>query len=47
MGDHACITTVNSGRASSNPLSDSGEHSGYDGDKPVVEKEGKMEDDLV
>jgi hypothetical protein len=36
------ITAVDSGGASSNPLSDSGDHSGYDSDKPVAEKEGRM-----
>jgi hypothetical protein len=47
MGNHACVTAVDSSGALSNPLSDSGEHSGYGSDEPVAEKEGRMEDDLV
>jgi hypothetical protein len=47
IGDHAHVTAVDSARASGNPLSDSGEHSGHGGDEPVAEKEGRMEDDLV
>jgi hypothetical protein len=33
--------------ASSNPLSNSGDHSGHGGDEPVADKENMMEDDLV
>jgi hypothetical protein len=46
-GDHARVTAVNYGGASGNPHLDSGDHSGHDGDEPVADKEGRMEDDLV
>jgi hypothetical protein len=46
-GNHARVTAIDSSGASGNPLSDFGEHSGYGGDEPVVDKEGRMEDDLV
>jgi hypothetical protein len=46
-GDHARVTTVDSVGASANPLSNSGGVSGHNGDKPLADKEGKMEDDLV
>jgi hypothetical protein len=47
MGDHARVTVGDSGGASSNPLSDSRDHSGHSGNEPVAEKEGNMEGDLV
>jgi hypothetical protein len=47
MGDHAHVTIVDSAGASDNPLSDSGEYSGHNGDELVADKEGRMEDDLV
>jgi hypothetical protein len=46
-GDHARVTAVDSGGASGNPLSDSGDHSEHGGDEPVADKEGRIEDDLV
>ena len=47
MGDHVHVTTVNSIGALNNPLSNSGRISGDSGDKPLADKEGRMEDDLV
>ena len=46
-GHHARVIAVNSGRASGNPLSDSGNHSGHDDDESVANKEDRMEDNLV
>jgi hypothetical protein len=46
-GDHAHVPAGNSGGASGNPISDSGDHSEYGGYEPVADKEGRMEDDLV
>jgi hypothetical protein len=45
--DHARFTVVESAGALGNPFLDSGEHFGHSGDEPVVDKEGRMEDDLV
>jgi hypothetical protein len=47
LGDHACITAVDSLGASDNPLSSFGGVSGHSGDEPLADNEGRLEDDLV
>jgi hypothetical protein len=46
-GDHARVIAVDSAGASTKPLSNSGGVFGHNGDEPLADKEGKMEDDLV
>jgi hypothetical protein len=47
LGDHARVTVVDSTGISDNLLSNSGGVSRHSGDEPLVDKEGRMEDDLV
>jgi hypothetical protein len=46
-GNHARVRAVDSIGASDNPLLNSRGVSGYGGDEPLADKEGKAEDDLV